>query len=162
MINAYQRDLILRLSLNKINKDEFIKRFPEAPTVRYLHDELESALTNKDGDSIEYLLLLGFHFGFDRSSSSVLCSLIMQDWHMQHENIATILADMRAPDTVECLYAACFAAFPYLDYDESYSLGVKCIYALNAIGTKSAQAKLALIAQGNNKILAENARRFLA
>lgn len=162
-MNLDQRNLILNLSLGRITKDEFLKSFPEilGANADYLQRELESSLSSKDADAVEHLLLLGFQFGFPESSAEILCSLILQDWHTQHENIAMILKDMRYPGAVQCLYQTALTIFPYLDYDESYALGVKCIYALRAIGTRNAQEKLVLIAHGDNAILAENAQRLL-
>ncbi len=106
-------------------------------------------------------MLLGFQFGFGAECAEVLCELILQDWHMQHENIAMVLQNLRLPGTVDCLYRAALVEFPYLDYDESYALGVKCLYALQAIGSDDAKAKLGLIAGGDNPVLAENAQRLL-
>ncbi|MFC5473994.1 hypothetical protein [Paraherbaspirillum soli] len=162
-MNADQRNLILNLSLGRVSKDEFLRHFPEILESNgdYLRHELERAFSSKDADAVEHLLLLGFQFGCTESSAEVLCNLILQDWHTQHENIAMVLKDMRYPGAVQCLYQAALAVFPYLDYDESYALGVKCIYALRAIGTSNAKEKLALIAQGSNAILAENAERLI-
>lgn len=161
-MNEYEKNLILNLSLGKITKDEFLRQFSEfSEDVDYLRRGLESAFANRDADAVEYLLLFGFQFGFPENSAEVLCKLILEDWHTQHENIAMILNKMHYAEAVECLYQTALAVFPYLDYDESYSLGVKCIYALRTIGTASAKEKLDLIAHGGNAILAENAQRLL-
>ncbi|WP_137940507.1 hypothetical protein [Chitinivorax sp. B] len=162
-MNKDQRALILDLSLGKISKDKFLRLFSGQVEMNgsYLCDELHRAFLSKDADDIEHLLLLGFQFGIADNCSEVLCKLILEGWHMQHENIAMILKELKSPNSVDYLYQAALASFPYLDYDESYALGVKCIYALRAIGTSDARERLLSLASGENKTLAENAKRLL-
>ncbi|MCU6433691.1 hypothetical protein LPB67_07850 [Undibacterium sp. Jales W-56] len=158
-----QLKLILDLSLGKISKDKFLIFFPESSGINaeYISNALEDAFSRKDSNEVEHILLLGFHFGFFERCTDVLCKLLLEDWHTQHENIALILKNLKCPSTVDCLFHAALIAFPYLDYDESYAFGVKCLYALRAIGTDSAKEKLALLAQVENEIIAENAARLL-
>jgi hypothetical protein len=149
------------LSLGRISKDEFFKKFPETLENGFLRAQLDQALQDRDPNAVEHLMLLGFHLGFAADCAEVLCKLLLQDWHMQHENIAMVLQDLRHPATVDCLYQTALAELAYLEYDESYALGVKCIFALQAIGTDRAKEKLALIAGGSNPVLAEKARQLL-
>jgi hypothetical protein len=54
------------------------------------------------------------------------------------------------------------ARFPYLDYDDAFALGVKCIWALGRIQTEEAVARLTDLLSCGNTILEENAAEQLA
>ncbi|WP_145973675.1 hypothetical protein [Phytobacter massiliensis] len=47
--------------------------------------------------------------------------------------------------------------FDYLDFDDSYALAVKCIWALGDIATKESFEKLKLLSKSNNTVIKENA-----
>lgn len=49
----------------------------------------------------------------------------------------------------------------YLDYDDSYSLAVKCIWALGAIGTDNSRDRLKKLASSGQKIVEEAAAHQL-
>ena len=73
-------------------------------------------------------------------------------WHTQHENIASILQELKAPESVDCLYQAAVVDLDYLDYDEAYALAVKCAWALGAIRTEQAKEKLHMLAKSENPV----------
>lgn len=157
------RQLVLDFALKRISESEFLARFPEDPKAdpESVKRALEAALMSRHPTEVECAMLLGFRFGFPQDSSQVLCRLLREDWHMQHENIASALQRLKDPRTVDCLYAAALSRFPYLDYDESYALAVKSVWALSAIGTSDAKEKLRLLAQSDNPIIRKNARQRL-
>jgi hypothetical protein len=158
-----QRELVLELASDRIATAEFLALFPVDPGIDkgYLPRSLEDALLGKNTDDISYLILLGFCFGFPRDSASVLCRLLLEEWHRSHEDIASALQDLKDPGTVDCLYRGAFLRLPYLDFDDAYALAVKCVYALRAVGTDEAKEKLSLLAQSDNEVVARNARMRL-
>lgn len=162
-MNAVHLDLIRKLTLGKISEDDFLLSFPYNPAKdkTYFLRALDGLLLSKNADDLEHVLLLGFHFGFPEESAIVLCKLMLEEWHTQHENIALVLKDLRCPDSVDCLFSTALKKFLYLEYDESNALAVKCIYALRAIGTDRAKEKLILLAEHNDEIIRSNAKRAL-
>jgi len=162
-MNEEQRNKVLNFTLGRISRKDLLAAFPcdlERPGT-WIAAALLEALASKDAANVEHIMLLGFKFGFPDDCVEVLCKIMLQDWHNQHENIAMVLKDLRSPGSTDCLYQTVEAHFPYLDYDESYALGVKCLYALHAIGTPQAREKLALLASSSNEVISERAGRLL-
>jgi hypothetical protein len=158
-----ERQLVIDLALGRISEDDFLMRFPANPRKQpaYVKQALEDADRSRDAVDAECAMLLGFRFGFPPDTGDILCKLLQADWHMQHENIASALQKLKDPQCVEALYETALKQFAYLDYDESYALAVKCIWALKAIDTPEAIEKLELLAQSDNPIISKNARRRL-
>jgi hypothetical protein len=158
-----QHDLVTHLALKWISEAEFLASFPFDPKAdkTYVPRSLEDALVSKDRDDVEAVMLLGAIFGFSKDSAGVLCKLLLEEWHISHEDIASTLQLLKDPGTVDCLYRGAFLRLPYFDFDKFYSLAVKCIYALWAIGTDEAKEKLSLLSQSDNKVIARNARMRL-
>lgn len=158
-----QKRLIVNLSLGKLSEDDFLEEFSD----NIDHDLdilrlLMSVKLNEDAGELECVMLLGFHFGFPVDCGSILCEILGLSWHQQHENIVFALQKIKFAGAAEALYIAAISHFAYLEYDETYALGVKCEYALRAIGTASAKDKLIALSRGANKVLAENALKMLS
>ncbi|HEY6252424.1 MAG TPA: hypothetical protein VI685_20915 [Candidatus Angelobacter sp.] len=138
-------------------------RFPTNPKTDtgYILRALEQTLHTKRKADVECAMILWFHFGFPDNTGPILCKLILEDWHTQHENMAAAMQKLRDPRTVDCLYQTALARFPYLEYDEAHALAVKCLWALSDINTHEACEKLKLLTQSKNKIIRENAERLL-
>ena len=64
------------------------------------------------------------------------------DWHEQHENIVTMLADLGSPESVEALHHAATFVPQYLDWNEDRPLAIKAIWALGAIAGDDASRAL--------------------
>jgi len=128
----------------------------------YVVQLLESACVARNSTDVELALAIGLTFGVFEDphipgSSSVLVRLLESDWHESHEDIAETLESMRAPEAVEPLYRTALVRYPYLDYDEAYALGVKCVWGLGEIGTPEAVDRLRLLAACDNEVIRENA-----
>ncbi|QXE09696.1 MULTISPECIES: hypothetical protein [Pseudomonas] len=122
--------------------------------------ELETALEIKGADSVECLLIFGAVFGFTQDCASVLCRLLIEDWHFSHENIARELKVFKFPAAIDYLFRAALTCYPYIVSE--HALGVKCIHALNEIGTDDANEKLRLLARVENAEMSKLATRLLA
>lgn len=159
MITKEGQGLVLDLALKRISEDMFFRLFPADLKLNttFAVRELEDALIRKDAAQVECALLLTFHFGNQERHAAILCKLLLEDWHHQHENIASLLQDLKDPSSIECLYQTALTHFAYLDYDEAYALAVKCIWALGDINTDDAKGKLLLLAHSDNDIIRENA-----
>lgn len=155
-----ERNLIDKLMEKNISNSNFLEQFTVNVLVdhNYLIKLLEEAYMYKEADDVEYCLYVGFVFElFSNDYLPILCKLLEAPWHCQHEDIAMILQKLKSPDSVEVLFKTTFARFDYLDYDESFALAVKCIWALGDTRTKEAKEKLRILARSDNKIIKDNA-----
>ncbi|RFM25561.1 HEAT repeat domain-containing protein [Deminuibacter soli] len=162
MMTDNEKELILELAANAITKRDFLIHYAKPVNDVIVLDGVEKACIEKDPEGIEYQLLLGFLFDcFTEQFSSLLCKLLGEEWHYKHEDIVFILQKLKSPNTVECLYNRALNKPAYMDYDDSYSLARKCIYALGDINTEPAREKLRLLATSDIPIIKEKAEKQL-
>lgn len=151
---------------NKITREQLLQklgsddpRFEET-----LKQELESVLTKRDGRRLEFLiyamLLTEDELNLD-AYIDILNTLLISNWHEQHENIASLLQDIHSPLSVKYLQEAIHLEPKYLNWDDNYAFEVKCIWALGYIRNKEAKEALEHIAKDTNEILAKNAKKQL-
>jgi len=160
-----EKDLVFDVALNRVSEKEFLRKFPVDPRkdTEYVSRALVQAGLRKDRDQVECAILLGYKFGFSSSCVPVVCQLILEDWHREHENMASMFQHcLPDPRAVDSLFKTANTQVEYLDFDEAYALAVKCIWSLYTIGTPEAREKLALLAQSPDEIIAGNAQRRLA
>jgi hypothetical protein len=161
-MNQVQQELVFDLMFKRISREKFIELFFVGGDILedYVCQQLEVALAVKDADGVECLLILGFIFESLYRCPDILSRLLVEDWHVCHEDIASALQELKYPGAVDNLFKAALAVYPYIGSE--YSLGVKCIHALHDVGTESAKEKLRVLARAENPVLAERAGRLLA
>ena len=140
-----ERELIRQLIKKSVTKEYFLENFTVnvLDNSNYIKQLLEIAYDEKEAYDVDYLLHVGFTFKlFAEEYIEILCKLIQSIWHEQHENIAGIFQFLKSPQSIESLYKTAITQFEYLDYDESYALAVKCIWALGDINTIESKKKL--------------------
>ena len=152
MMTAPEKDLIIAMTVGKISEEEFYRRYPVDVSREYQIGLLETAYREQNADDIEHAVLLGYALKYSAEHVDILCRLMVEKWHMQHENIAGIMQELKAPESVDCLYQAAVVDLDYLDYDEAYALAVKCAWALGAVRTEQAREKLQLLAKNENPV----------
>lgn len=157
-------DDILSVFLDKITKENLLQlkglSVKDIPTV--VQEYLELAIKEKNAEFVEAGFLIGFTYAeFPKNIESLLCLLIVEDWHHKHEDIAMLLKDLKHPLTVDSLYNAAEIQFPYLNYDDTFQFARKCIKALSEIETSNAINKLQLLSESSNSIIAEYAKKEL-
>jgi PBS lyase HEAT-like repeat len=158
-VSKREGQLILDLLLHRVSEEDFYREFPSKP------DEanelglamLRRAAGERDPVGVEYGLYLGHRFGITRSYLDVLLVLADADWHERHADVVDGLAKLREPVSVDVLYRAALVQHYYLEYDEAYSLGVKCIYALGDIQTPEAVDRLRKLLSSGNGVLESEA-----
>lgn len=163
MINV-ERELLHKLMSRAITPDIFLKEFTVdvSKNPLYVRELLEKAYLEHEANDVEYLLIALFRFQlFIEDYIDILCKLMIETWHYQHENIASIFQKIKSPRTIECLYKTALTQFEYLEFDEAYALAVKCIWALGEINTIESREKLNLLLQSENEIIKENATNQL-
>ena len=120
-------------------KQEFLNEFHvgKSELSDCIKDLLQTAYNEKNAEDVDYSLFIGFAFDvFTEDFSDILCKLIEESWHFQHENIASILQKLKMPNTIKSLYNASLLKLKYLEYSEVEPLAVKCIWALGEIKTE--------------------------
>lgn len=155
-MNDNERKLILELGLDKITEDEFTEKF--SVDIRsnpdYVEKLLICAYNEKNADDVEYSLTVAYKFNLiTERYVDILCKLLESSWHYRHEDIAKILQSMKSPSSIEYLYRTALTKFEYLEYDNSYALARKCMWALGDIGTDKAIERLKLLANSEDEEL---------
>ena len=109
-----------------------------ASALRFLTEAADAGAA----DDIESMLAICWRFGALSSDAvSLLCRLLLADYHSRHEDVARYLQGLRDPRSVDALYDACFLDLPYF-IDDGDALARKCTWALSDIGTPEAVAAL--------------------
>lgn len=143
-VGERERGLILDLLRARIREDEFYRAFPLEPgegsgAGRAM---LVRAIQERDAMGVEFGLYLGHRFGISEEYLDVLLGLAGESWHERHEDVIDALAKLQSPRSIETLVRTAMTKFPYREYDESNSLGVKCIRALGAMQSRDALFRL--------------------
>lgn len=155
-----ERDLLRKLMTRAIEPEVFKNNFTVDVSMNpsYIRELLETALIQQEAYDVEYLLIPIFYFNlYIEEFADILCKLMNETWHFQHENIALIFQRIKSPKTIDCLYDATLVQLEYLDFDEAYALAVKCIWALGDINTPESRRRLKLLTQSDNVIIKDNA-----
>lgn len=155
-----ERELLHSLMKKTIEPEVFLDEFTvdisSNPT--YIRELLEKAFIDQEAYDVEFLLTAIFKFNlFNEDHINILCKLMNESWHFQHENIASIFQKMKSESTIDSLYKTALAKFEYLEYDEAFALAVKCIWALGNINTPEARVKLEMLAQSEKEVIRSNA-----
>ena len=167
IIDEKDKSLVFDLMLKEISEKEFREKFshPNPDSTKFIARALEEAYTEThDSDEVSAALNLGFYFEiFSKKLTKVLCNLLLEDWHYQHENIASALQEIKDPRSIECLYKGALMEFDdyrVYDEDDSKSLAVKCMYALHKINTKNSQTKLEKLKKVDNEKIRSTAKEL--
>ncbi len=127
-----------------------------------IEELLEVSFVEKCGEKTEIAIYLVFKYEMlPEDYIDILHRLLLSDWHEQHENIAMLLQDAKNASSVEYLYQTIGLNLDYLEFDETYALEVKCLWALGDIGNDEAKEKLRSLLENNNEIIRDNARMQL-
>ena len=150
MLKKYRKEINFR-QLQK----EFFKNDDER--IEYIKTELEKAYNEKNGKSINTLILAIYMFELHSEKFvDILCKLTKEEWHGKHEDIVFYLQQLELPSTIDCIYELAISDFEKYRHDEYCQLVEKCCYALGAIGTEEAKEKLKLLAKGDKDIIREH------
>ncbi len=161
-----QKNIITELYFSKISKEEFLKQYPVDFTKDKKHILLsvKEAYHNKNANELDLALtLIIFDTTIADSDEFVelLCLLLPERCHPQHENIVTMLQNIKSPKSIDALYDTALTVFDSVTYMDTYALARKCIHALGDINTEESKAKLKLLAQSNIPIIRHKAKKQL-
>lgn len=155
-----ERKLINDFILDRITENEFKDKFSvdieEKPD--YIKELLISAYNEKNSDDIYFIINLVSYFKLiNETYIEIFCKLLNSHSHYMHEDIARQLQLLKAEKAIEVLYQTALTKFEYLEYDNSYVLARKCMWALGDIGTDKAIEKLRFLANVDDEELREYA-----
>ncbi|HEX6180291.1 MAG TPA: hypothetical protein VFZ47_03550 [Chitinophagaceae bacterium] len=88
-----------------------------------------------------------------------LVQLLESPWHFDHEDIASLLQHIAAPETVDVLFKIATTKFEYLDYNDSKPLARKCTWALADIGSNKAKEALIELSKNQDSEIAAFAQK---
>lgn len=163
-VSEHERRLILDLLMGRVSEDDFYRDLPCKPgeASELGLAMLRRAVEERDPVGVEFGLYLGHRFGISQKYLDVLLLLAGENWHERHEDVIDGLAKLDSPESVDVFYRAALVKHPYLEYDEAYALGVKCIYALGKIQTLEAVVRLGELLRSGNSVLESEAGAQLA
>lgn len=119
--------------------------------------DLQDAMDAKDQRLLNQALSAFF---YEQTTSIVplLCQLIVEDWHEEHEDVALILQQTKSPMAVESLKRAAQLRFDYLlQWNNLHEFQRKCTWALADIGTSQAKEALQHLRSSTDQMLASYA-----
>ena len=162
-INERRQRLILDLISGRVPSDEFARAFSVRP------DELcglglkllDEAYDEESPDGVEFGLYLGYYFGFSGAYFDVLSRLAVVDWHRRHEDVVSALDMFRNPKAIDALFRSALMQHSYLEYDETFALGRKAIWALHKIGTPEAVEAIGKLLHSDNPVIKDRAAEHL-
>jgi hypothetical protein len=160
--NPYNRLTSLTSSL--VPRDQFVCDYAAQHRVDLGHCRqlLRKAIGRKSADELEHAITICTLFRiFSPQFSDLLCEALRADWHVSHEDLAMIMAEIKDPATVACLSEMSTRRFSYLEYDDTFQFARKCIKALSAIDSKEAINGLQMLAKDENGIIAAYALKEL-
>ena len=155
MLKKYRKEI----SFQQLQK-EFLKNDDER--IEYIKTELEKACYEKNGKSMNTLILAIYMFElYSERFVDILCKLTKEKWHGKHEDIVFYLQQLELPSTIDCIYELAISNFEKYRWDDNFALVRKCCFALGDINTPKAKEKLELLLQSEEETIREHAMEQL-
>ena len=124
-------------------------------------NSLSEAIKERSSDKAENAVTTVHQFGYDPDFVPLLIELLESDWHFRHEDIALALQWSKDNRATNSLLKTAKIKFDYLNYDDSYSLARKCVWALTDIGTDESKQALFELSQWHDQKIASYAQKRL-
>ncbi|MCG8710945.1 hypothetical protein JHU04_004263 [Brenneria sp. 4F2] len=163
-MNPYNQELLGQFYSQGLSKEEFIKKFDleSHSPISLISKEIEKACQKEDADELDDAITLIFIFNENKIPIEQLNRLLLEHWHYKHEDIASLLRDIKSESSVEYLFKATQEDYKYLSFDDSHALTIKCIWALGEINNDNARLKLCKLCQSDIDIIKSNAEYQLS
>jgi hypothetical protein len=119
---------------------------------------LSDAVANQDWDTVELYLLAAFHHPA-RSMTPILCkALRLRSRAVPNEDALQVLAEIKDSDALDCLREVLYW---HPEWDEFDQIGVKALWAIDAIGTDDARKLVAEAAERGSEAVRDWAQSKL-
>ena len=147
----------------RITKKEFLNKFSftKEKKIELLKKGFEQAFFQKSEDKIDDLVSIVIFFKLEVEFADILCRLSKEEWHNEHETIASIFQWIHLPRTIDCIYELAISNFEKYRWDDNFALVRKCCFALGDINTPKAKEKLELLLQSDEEMIREHAMEQL-
>jgi hypothetical protein len=122
---------------------------------------LRAALDDRDPSEVDLVLNDYFAAGLSDDFSPLLIELAEATWHRRHEDVVSIIQDLRSGGAEQALERLAQTRFAYLAYDDGHALARKCTWALADIGTDTARDALDRLSLVPDQIVAGYAQKRL-
>jgi hypothetical protein len=151
------KEAILKFVQQKISQAELFDQLniEGLMITDYALSQLEDAYKNNNAVDLEYALLLPGLKPTLHKFTNLFCQLIIENWHHNHEDIATYLQSLALPESIDSVYNAILNAdqLEYLEYNNSAAFIRKCCYVLGDINTEYSVGKLKELSNSDNEII---------
>lgn len=145
-----------------ITKGEFLRQWPADDGSRLGRDLLAQSMLERDGDDLEYALIVGFVFGLTPDYLPLLSEAATARWHYRHEDVARALGTIGTEDALPALAALAVARLDYADeIDDSVALARHALHGIERVGGHLARALIAGALTDEREAVSANARRML-
>ncbi|MGS2806394.1 hypothetical protein [Nocardia sp. MW-W600-9] len=167
MIAPEDQDEILKLVTSpsnpapRITKDQLLRHFNSSDGKSLSLSLLDQAIHEKDADGVELSLIVASQFGIDLDYIDQLVELAFSDWHYKHEDVASMLGEIRSPEAVAALTRLAEWVPDYLEFDSARALANKAVRALEVAPGADAQKALTRLTESTDEEVANFARRHL-
>ena len=126
-----------------------------------IHNNIRTALLSREPYEVEKSLMPLYQLSEIGEFINDLIELLNEGFHFKHEDIVRLFQEAKDPRTCQILKETTFKKFGYLNYDDSFGLARKCIWALADIGTSEAKNFLKEISETSNDIISKYATKRL-
>jgi hypothetical protein len=151
----YEKEIIKNIALGKISQADGLKelRLTESKIKDFTLASLNIGYETHDSDAIAWTLYFGSGTMSSEEFVHIFCKLIVEDWHVSHENIALLLQEIKSPNSIECIRDAIFVADKFDYYDNGAAFIRKCCFALGDINTERSWSILNELTKSKNQLI---------
>lgn len=100
-------------------------------------------------------------FGHGAEHLPLLTDLVYADWHQCHEDVVSMLDELRDPRAVAALLHAATWVPDYLEWDDNRAMAVKAIWGLGDAPGAEAEQALRRLCEDEDEIVRTNAEAQL-
>ncbi len=123
----------------------------EEEIIPHINNLLLESIADKNADEVEYAIMLGFTYGFTELHSTALCRLLSEQWHIKHEDIASLFQhELRDQRHLDCLLKGLQNIPAYMEYNEGYSFINQCIWSISVLNTLESKKALIELSKSEN------------
>lgn len=151
-LNSEQRELVKDYLLGDMSADDI------AAALAVGVDELPgvgarivaAAVRERDALDLQLGMGIGFHTRLTDEYVAPLLDAIDGEWHGNHEDVVSVLDDLRRPEAVDAFVRAALTTYAVRAHDTYGALASNAMWALGNLATRESVAALAKLAVESN------------
>ncbi len=134
---------------SKISPEEFLRRFGESDGQALARRLMAEAIAREDADDLELASIVVFTFGVTSELLDPLIQAATKDWHHSHDDVVSLLEELRSPKAVDVLSRLTEWAPVGMEESDAKVLATNATWALAKIGGDEALQALARVRDSN-------------